>query len=1138
MQPKFTLKKWWKNCLGLSPLVFVLLFLFTGKVNAQTYINGGLTTGTTTLSGVAAPAGSAWSELGNVAGNTTVANNILANAANPAFTIADNFTVPAGQTWNVTKMYFYFVQAALTPSSPITNVRIQIHNANPSLGPTTIVFGDLTTNRLLSTGPANSFRIGNTIAPPPGSVSSTNFPIWEAVLNVNTSLPAGIYWVEFASGVANQFAVASTIAGTRTQAGVNAIQKTVSSGIWAPIIDGGNPAGNPVPQDIYFKVDYNLGPCSGTPDPGNTISNLATVCTGTSFTLSLQKPVTGSGISYQWQYASSVNGPWTNFGTNSATQNTTLPTSAATYYRSNVTCVTGPATTASTPVLVNLSAATSCYCQAGATSASFEKISKVDFGTISNPSVSTSGYEDFTTQTTTLVKGQTAPITVTLSQGFISDEVRVWIDFNQDGDFTDAGEAVYVSALGTGPHTGNITISPAALTGPARMRIRMQDADPSSSPNNATSCGNSLFGQVEDYTVNIQPCVQSVITSSPTGKSVQCSGTTTFTVAATGSVLIYSWQQRLTPTSPWTNVTNGGVFSGATTSTLTLTNVTTAMSGYEYRALVSNLCTGVDFSASAALTVVPLIATVSPVSASICTGSIQKLMLTNASSPTTVTFTSNTSFGVPDGNEFGVLSPAIIVSGIPAGAVIGDVSIGFNMTHTFVGDLDINVIAPNSGNLNLVGGLDGGNGNNSTDHFTNTVISSASANPISGAAAPRTGTFAAEKRAGYGPTGNTQSVTDWSGLTGTVNGSWRLAIADFFSQDVGTVTSWSVTITYGAPATGVWTSSPAIPNTMFTDAAATVPYITGAQATSIYVKPADNTSYSVVYSNATPCTSAPTVIPVTVVKPPTLVVNPVDKSVCVGSNTSFTTSAAGGPFTYQWEVSTTNGASWVPIAGATSATFTVSNATALMNNNLYRAVISAAPCAGTTTTTAAKLTVNALPVITIATPITQLVPGRTTIITATTNPGPQTPTSFSWTRDGVAVANAITSSIPVNIDKLGTYRATVTDISGCVASSNSIVIGAEASDRLFIYPNPTTGLVQARLYYSYQRFAAEKREVTIYNSSGQLVIKKNYTLFIGLGITPYLQMDFDLSNMAAGIYVIKVTERNTGKIVSGLIVVQ
>ena len=271
-----------------------------------------------------------------------------------------------------------------------------------------------------------------------------------------------------------------------------------------------------------------------------------------------------------------------------------------------------------------------CYCAAGATSTGFEKISRVQFNTIDNPSTSTAGYENFTAISTTVIKGQVIPITVTISGPFPEDQVIVWIDFNQNGSFSDPGEMVFSSAQGVGPHTSPITISPTALTGSTRMRIRMHDAGvyTGNTPNSAP-CGNSTYGQVEDYTVNIQPCVVGNVTTQPANRSVQCSGTTTFTVATSGSAITYLWQVNDNSPLDWQNLVNGGVYSGATTNTLTLTNVPSTMTGYRYRVIYQGACTGTKFSNEATLTVTPLVATVNPTSATICTGTIRQLSLTN-----------------------------------------------------------------------------------------------------------------------------------------------------------------------------------------------------------------------------------------------------------------------------------------------------------------------------------------------------------------------------------------------------------------------------------------------------------------------------------------------------------------------------
>ena len=866
--------------------------------------------------------------------------------------------------------------------------------------------------------------------------------------------------------------------------------------------------------------------CTGTPAPGNTLSTANPVCPNVNFTLSIAPPTAG-GISIQWQ-SSPDNVTWTDIaGANNA--NLVRSQTVATWYRARVTC--GANTGISVPLQVLLNSPANCYCAAGATSLGFEKISNVSYGTINNNSTSTAGYENFIAQTATMVRGQVTPISVTISGGFASDRVVVWIDFNQDGDFIDAGESVYTSATGAGPHVGNITISPTALVGTTRMRVRMFDTD----FNTASPCGNTAFGQVEDYSVNIQPCVQGVFTSQPSSASIQCSGNASFSVTTTGSALTYQWQQRLTAASPWTTVNNGGVFSGATTTTLTLLNAPGTMDGYQFRAVMLGPCTSVDFSAPATLTVTPLVATVSPTAASICNGSIQQLTLTNPTSTPIYGSASNLPLVVPDGTGVAALS-TIPISNVPLGAVVTNISVTFTMTHTWVGDVDINLIAPNGGNLNLVGGLNGGTGGNGTANFTNTVISSTSVTPISGAAAPRTGIYAAEARAGYGPNGFLQNTALWSGLTSQLNGNWRIAIGDFGGGDVGTLTSWSINIVYAAPpAQGVWTAT--APNTMFTDALATVPYVAGSLASSIYVKPTASASYSVVYNTPTPCTSAPTTIPVTVVNPVTAVVNPVNAAACVGNNASFSVSAGGGgPFTYQWQVSTDAGVNFTNVAGATASSLTLAGVTSTMNNNRYRAAITAAPCVGATNSTSATLTVNPLPVVTLTASDLSLAPGQTSLITAVSNP--QTP-NFVWQLNGVTLTGVTGNTFTANVDRQGSYVVTATTPApaGCTSSAalaGKLTIGAEASDKLWIYPNPTPGAFQVRLYYS--GLLTERRKVSIFNSTGQLIQEKEFTLD---NITSsYLRMDFDLSALAAGTYIVKVNNLNTEKIVTGLVIVQ
>ena len=162
----------------------------------------------------------------------------------------------------------------------------------------------------------------------------------------------------------------------------------------------------------------------------------------------------------------------------------------------------GNISVASNTVSVTTSAVvTLTYCTSSATNTADEKIGKVALGTISNTSTGTAGYEDFTALSTNLVRGTANTITVTpaWTSTVYKEGYAVYIDYNQNGVFTDAGETVWTKAASTTtPVSGSFTIPATATLGATRMRVKMSyNATPTS------SCGSFTYGQVEDYTVTI-----------------------------------------------------------------------------------------------------------------------------------------------------------------------------------------------------------------------------------------------------------------------------------------------------------------------------------------------------------------------------------------------------------------------------------------------------------------------------------------------------------------------------------------------------------------------------------------------------------------------------------------------------------
>ena len=109
-------------------------------------------------------------------------------------------------------------------------------------------------------------------------------------------------------------------------------------------------------------------------------------------------------------------------------------------------------------------------------------------------------YEDWTAFSTDVTNGESYNITI--SSGSINSglDLGIWIDANRDGDFADSGENVLCGINNGGVGTYSITIPTDADVGSTRMRVRMSLYESS-----CISTGSTLNGEVEDYTLNIQP---------------------------------------------------------------------------------------------------------------------------------------------------------------------------------------------------------------------------------------------------------------------------------------------------------------------------------------------------------------------------------------------------------------------------------------------------------------------------------------------------------------------------------------------------------------------------------------------------------------------------------------------------------
>lgn len=242
----------------------------------QLYSNGSYITGTTAKNGTAAPSGYTWSEAQNDNGNTTESNTSSGfssvrntTTATSNFELADDFTVPAGRRWTISSVDLFGYQTSYTgATSPFTEVYVRIWRGTPGATGSTIVYGDLTTNRFTGSVETMSYRIFNSLYPAPGSAIGTTRRIWRvtATLANPPTLDPGTYWLDWQTlntGGTGHFMVPVTVVGSRTTPGANAMQFSTptGTGVWTPLLDAGNPATAP---DVNVEMTFNLNGTSVT----------------------------------------------------------------------------------------------------------------------------------------------------------------------------------------------------------------------------------------------------------------------------------------------------------------------------------------------------------------------------------------------------------------------------------------------------------------------------------------------------------------------------------------------------------------------------------------------------------------------------------------------------------------------------------------------------------------------------------------------------------------------------------------------------------------------------------------------------------------------------------------------------------
>ncbi len=144
------------------------------------------------------------------------------------------------------------------------------------------------------------------------------------------------------------------------------------------------------------------------------------------------------------------------------------------------------------------------YCTSNGNTSYQTSTTRVVFNTIDNSTGKPAAYSDYTGISTSVNAGSAYSLSIQLNtDGNYTVYSKVWIDWNQDNDFDDAGEeydlgsATNVSNGATSNSPLSVTVPATAVAGNTRMRVSAKYGSA------ATSCETGYDGEVEDYTVNV-----------------------------------------------------------------------------------------------------------------------------------------------------------------------------------------------------------------------------------------------------------------------------------------------------------------------------------------------------------------------------------------------------------------------------------------------------------------------------------------------------------------------------------------------------------------------------------------------------------------------------------------------------------
>lgn len=644
----------------------------------------------------------------------------------------------------------------------------------------------------------------------------------------------------------------------------------------------------------------------------------------------------------------------------------------------------------------------------------------------------------------------------------------------------------------------------------------------------STQCGNTT-SNAGILTVN----PATAITVQPTSVS-SCTGSTAqFCVTATGSGLGYQWETALSCAGPWTNVV------GANSNCLTLTGLTIGQNGTAYRCIVTGGCA-------------PLSVTSSCVTLSVATS----LSITSQPADATVCEGSNASFTVAAAGA-GTYQWQLSTDG---GATYSNVPAAAPYSGTTTATLSITgTTAALSGNryrCQLASSC--GNATSNGAILTVNTLPAVSSSPASATVCSGTNQTFSVTASGTGISYQWQLSTDggatynnvpaaapYSGTTtasltitgvpiGLNNNRYRCVVtgtcppavnsaaatltvlsavaitSNPVSQTICEATGTSFTVAAsGSGLTYQWQVS-TDGGTSYTNLANGGVYsgATTATLTLTNVPPSlNNNRYRCVVSNASCTPGISTGAVLTVNTFPIISAQPQAITICEKGSATFSVTATTGvgSLSYQWQVSTDGGTTWINISGATSSSFAQTNIPVTQNGYRFRVVVTAG--CGSVNSAVAILTVNALPVVNFTLPY----------VICLSDPAQ----SFSASPSGGTFSGPGVTAALFNPSLAGLGQKTIlytASNAGCVTTVSKTITVNECGERhltleqfpaVIIYPSPNNGRFSIRMNTDLYTVLGMK----VYNGLGQMVLSQSFS---GIGYGSVIPVD--LSRVPSGTY--------------------